>query len=214
MGDRMADDLKRSKQLVMTPQLQLAIKLLGTPSRDLGPLLAGWHTEHPGAVEELPIGAPDPADEAEHAVAAEGEVEPWFYPAEGDDPLPAENTDVWVWGNPSRARSTPRGSPRWKVAATDPDAKRAAAWLVRSLRMRAKTYERVVAEAVALCPNLATALDPTLLPAIKIRDIAERIGMHESTVMRTAGAVQFRTRHGLWGFEVANAKLSVRHCAG
>jgi DNA-directed RNA polymerase specialized sigma54-like protein len=79
--------------------------------------------------------------------------------------------------------------------------------------MRAKTYERVVGDVLAQRPNLATALDPTFLPAVKIRDIAEHIGMHESTITRVAGAVQFRTLHGLWAFEVAKGKLSVRNCA-
>ena len=212
MTDR--EKLKLSQQLVMTPQLQMAIRLLSTPTRDLGKMLESWHAEHPSAVAELPLGAPDPADDAERALAAEDpDVEPWFYPADGDEPLSPTDTDVWIWGNPPRARSTPRGAPRWVIVATEPNAKRDAAWLVRSLRMRAKTYERVVAAALALCPNLATAMDPTLLPSIKIRELAERVGMHESTITRTAGAVQFRTLHGLWGFEVAKAKLAVRHCA-
>jgi hypothetical protein len=211
MTDR--EKLKLSQQLVMTPQLQLAIRLLGTPTRELGAVLESWLAEHPGAVEELPIGALDPGDEAERAGVADIDVEPWFYPADGDEPLSSEGTDVWIWGNPPRARSTPRGAPRWVIVATEPDAKRAAAWLVRALRMRAKTYERVVGDVLVQRPNLATALDPTFLPAVKIRDIAERIGMHESTITRVAGAVQFRTLHGLWAFEVAKGKLSVRNCA-
>lgn len=209
----MADGQKLSQQLVMTPQLQMAIKLLGTPSRDLGALLETFHAEHPGAVAELPLGAPDPGDEAERAAVADSDIEAWFYPVDEDEPLSPIDTDVWIFGNPPRARSTPRGSPRLIVVATEPDAKRSAAWLVRSLRMRAKTYERVVGETLALRPNLATALDPTFLPAIKIREIAERIGMHESTITRVAGAVQFRTLHGLWAYEVAKGKLSVRNCA-
>lgn len=213
MAKGLVDELKLSQQLVMTPQLQLAIKLLGTPSKNLGTLLETWHAEHPNAVEDLPIGALDPADEAERESVVETEMEPWFYPPDGEEPLSPVETDVWIYGNPPRARSTPRGSPRLVVVATEPEAKRSAAWLVRGLRMRAKTYERVVGETLALAPSLAIALDPTLLPGIKIREVAERMGMHESTITRVAGAVQFRTLHGLWAYEVAKGKLSVRNCA-
>jgi len=205
--------LKLSQQLVMTPQLQMAIKLLGMPSRDVAAMLDTWRAEHPGSVDELPIGVPDPGDEHERTQAAENEVEPWFFPPDGEQPLSPVETDVWIYGNPPQARAHGRAFPRLVVVATEPDGRREAMWLVRALRQRAKTYERVVATTVALWPELATALDPTVLAPIKIRDVAERMGMHESTITRVAGAAQFRTLHGLFAYAVAKSKLTVRHCA-
>ena len=38
-----------SQQLVMTPQLQLAIRLLATPARELPAIIAEWRAAHPGA---------------------------------------------------------------------------------------------------------------------------------------------------------------------
>lgn len=205
---------KLDQQLVMTPQLQLAIRLLGTPTRELPAVIAGWQREHPGAVEELSPGEPDPYDERELELASEEEIEPWFYFEE--EPFPPLGADVWVFGNPPRARANGRALPRLKAVFDDRTMTRSAAdirqatWLVRGLRQRARTFERITGAIVAARPQLATAPDPASLPPVKVRDVAEAVGMHESTIRRVVAVCRFQTLHGVASFVLAGGSIGFR----
>jgi DNA-directed RNA polymerase specialized sigma54-like protein len=205
---------KLNQQLVMTPQLQLAIRLLGTPTRDLPALIAEWQRDHPGAVEELVPGEADPYDERELELASEEEIEPWFYFEE--EPFPPLGADVWVFGNPPRARANGRALPRLKAVFDDRMMTRSAAdirqatWLVRGLRQRARTFERITGAIVAARPQLATAPDPASLAPVKVREVAEAVGMHESTIRRVVAVCRFQTLHGVVVFAVAGDAIGFR----
>jgi hypothetical protein len=202
------------QQLVMTPQLQLAIRLLGTPTRELPALIADWQVDHPGAVEELLPGEADPYDERELELAAEEEIEPWFYFEE--EPFLPLGADVWVFGNPPRARANGRALPRLKAVFDDRTMTRSAAdvrqatWLVRGLRQRARTFERITGAIVAARPQLAIAPDPALLAPVKVREVAEAVGMHESTIRRVVAVCRFQTLHGVTSFALSGDSIGFR----
>ena len=201
-------------QLVMTPQLRLALRLLGTPTRDLPALIADWQQQHPGAVEALRPGEVDPYDELEREQAAEEGIEPWFYFDE--EPLPPLGADVWVFGNPPRARINGRAMPRLEAVFDDRMMTRSAAdvrqasWLVRGLRQRARTFEQITAAVVALRPALAIAVDPSGLAPVPVREVAEAVGLHEATVQRVAAVCRFQTLHGVMGFVAAGDAIGFR----
>jgi DNA-directed RNA polymerase specialized sigma54-like protein len=207
----MAEDtlLKLSQQLVMTPQLQMAIRLLATPTTELFAMVATWRAEHPGAVDELAVGEIDPYDAVELESAADDERPPWlFVDEEPLPPLGGPPIDAWVFGNPPQVRANPRAFPRLKIVSDDRDAKREAAWLVRSLRQRAKTYEAVVRAAVELRPAVAISLAPDKLEPMTVRAIAEVVGMHESTITRVVSSCRFQTMHGAITFVHKRGKLA------
>ena len=190
---------------VMTPQLQLAIRLLATPLGELPALLADWEARHPGAVTALAPGEVDPYDERERELAAEEpEAQPFFYYAE--EPFPQLGADVWVFGNPPRARANGRALPRLKavfdeaaLSRSAADA-RAASWLIRALRQRARTYEQIVAAVLGIRPRLAVAPDPSQVEPVTFGVVAEIVGMHESTIRHVAAACRFQTLHGVMRF--------------
>jgi DNA-directed RNA polymerase specialized sigma54-like protein len=198
-------------ELVMTPQLQLAIRLLGTATRELPALIADWQQAHPGAVEALAPGEADPYDERELEVAAEEEVAPWFYFEE--EPFPPLGADVWVFGNPPEVRANGRGLPRIRAVFDDVSMTRSAAdvrqasWLVRGLRQRARTYEQVVAAVIGLRPELATAPDPSQIEPVSSDAVADAVGMHESTIRRIVMACRFQTVHGVMRFSGDGKRL-------
>jgi hypothetical protein len=190
--------------LVMTPQLQLAIRLLATPDAALRPLIDGFC----GALEPLPVGAPDPlaAPSFEETEALEEEGTPiWEWLAEA--PLPALRADIWVFGNPPRVRANRDALPYLRVAATaSDDDKRNAAWLFRALRQRAKTFERIASAIVAKHHRLAIAEDGEF--SVATREIAEAVGMHESTIGRVAeSGMRMQNLHGV--FALANRKRTI-----
>jgi hypothetical protein len=209
--DPAAPPLELSQQLVMTPQLQMAIRLLATPTRELPALIAEWQETHPGTIAPLGPGEVDPYDERERELAAEEEFEPFFYCE--DEPLPQLGADVWVFGNPPRARANGRALPRFKAVFDDAAMTRSAvdarqaSWLVRALRQRARTYERIVAAVVGLRPRLAIAPDPSEIEPVAVRDVAEAVGMHESTIGRVAAACRFQTLHGVMRFDGEGKRL-------
>ncbi len=90
----MPDD-KAPQMLVMTSQLQLAIKLLSMSSKDLP--VEAWKTETPGLDELAEALEPDP------------DFPPWFPAIESPLPALAEVPDVWVFGNPPQARTRIHG---------------------------------------------------------------------------------------------------------
>jgi hypothetical protein len=200
-------ELKLSQALVMTPQLQMAIKLLSTPARELDAFVARSIGEHAGALVALGDGEPDPLEAQGDEEIADG-VPPFTFVVE--DPFPSLGADVWVFGNPPQARANRAVLPRLRVdRSATPDAMRAAAWVLRSLRQRARTYEKVVQTIVDRRPQLAIALEPEKVDAVATRDIADAVGMHESTIQRVAAACTFQTLHGLRGF-AGKAKLKFR----
>lgn len=203
------ESLKLSMQLVMTPQLQMAIKLLSTPSSELRAMIDTWRAEHPGAVAELAVGKADPYDAFETAAAIEDGRPPFLLV--DDAPLPAIEgppIDVWVHGNPPQARANGRAFPRLEVVTEEAEALREAMWLVRALRQRARTYEAVVRAALELRPALATSTSPDKLEPIKVRAIADAIDMHESTITRVTSACRFQTIHGAIRFVTKRGKLA------
>ncbi|MEO8705612.1 MAG: hypothetical protein ABI867_36615 [Kofleriaceae bacterium] len=194
----MVDDLKLSQQLVMTPQLQLAIKLLGTPTTELAALLAAWCADHPGTLTERDPDEPNP-------VELEDEEGPlWTALAEPPEPRFTGTPDVWIFGNPPQVRANAAAVPRLVAVADDPGAR----WILRAVRQRAKTYETVVRAVVAMRPQLATSLAPNTLEPVAIRAVAEAIGMHESTVSRVGSAVRFHNLHGVIAFAPRRSKLA------
>lgn len=202
--------------LVMTPQLRLAVRLVGVPTRELPALIAEWQAQHPDAIEELAPGEADPEDARERELADAGELgdAPWSYLDE--EPFPQLGADVWVFGNPPRARANGRGMPRYKAIFNDRTLTRSAAdvreasWFVRSLRQRARTFEKITAVIVGLRPQLAVAPDPSELPPVKVREVAEAVGMHESTIRRVVAACRFQTLHGVMGFVERKSAIGFR----
>lgn len=180
-----------SKQLVMTPQLQLAIRMLATPSGELATMIYDY------ALVTLAPGEADPAD-----VAEEESSEIWR--ALDKSPFEDDRGDVFVFGNPPQVRANRSAYPRMRVdpsTSVASDRKRDAAWVVRALRQRARTQERVVAAIVAQQPRLAISIDGSDLDPIRPRDLATAIGMHESTVARVTSVMTIRNLHGVLAFE-------------
>ena len=212
----MTDDNKLSKQLVMTPQLQMAIRMLAMSQDELFAMVEEWKTNHPGAIADMQPGDPEPINEEEQDLVDAGQPI-WTFLDE--PPLPPANPrpDVWVFGNPPQARANPASVPRVKAVFDDSTISKSAAdvreasWLARSLRMRAKTMEKVVAAIVQLQPQAAIALEPDKLPAINIRDIAMAIEFHESTISRVSSSLRYQTIHGV--VQVIVVKDQIKHRA-
>jgi Sigma-54, DNA binding domain/Sigma-54 factor, Activator interacting domain (AID) len=203
------DKLKLSHQLVMTPQLQMAIKLLATPTGQLPALVDEWRAQHPGCTVALPLGAPDPADERELAEAdAYDQPEFWLH---DDSPLPPDpRADVWIFGNPPEVRANGRAFPRLMPYGEVEIEREAARWFIRALRNRAKAYETVMRGIVTLRPELAVARDGKKLALVPVRGIAEAIQMHESTVKRVTSACQFQNVHGVFALETRKFGIGIR----
>ena len=193
----MGDEIKLSQQLVLTPQLQFAINLLAMPSKEFS--VESWKTQFPG-LEDLPAGERDPLDVEEEA-EADPDVRPWFPATESILPPLAEVPDVWVVGNPPQARANRHAYPRL-AATTDP-----ARWVLRALRQRARTFEKIVQAVIDARPLLGVTLDPEKIAPMAIRSIAETIGMHESTVERVSRAVRLQNLHAIVGMTKRGSKL-------
>jgi hypothetical protein len=202
----MADDLdakiKLSQQLVMTPQLQMAIRLLATPSSELAALIAPT----PG-VEPAEPGDPDPLqmpNDEELELQTETGVTPWSFLLERPAALPEADADVWIFGNPPVARANRAVLPRLRGTGRD------AAWLFRALRQRSKTYERVVEALLEARPQLAIA--GTIAP-VPIRQMAAKIGMHESTITRVCSACRVQNLHGVWSLTATKRGIAITQTA-
>jgi DNA-directed RNA polymerase specialized sigma54-like protein len=206
-------DPKLEKALVMTPQLQMAIRILSMSQAELFAMLAEWRANHPGAIAELQPGDPEPISDEEQEDFVERGVPIWTFLAEAPLPALAICPDVWVFGNPPQARANPSATPRIKVVFDDVTLSRSdvreAAWLARALRMRAKTMEKVIAALVTLRPQMAISLEPETLAPVAFREVAEAIGMHESTIKRVATALRYQTIHGV--VRLAESKGKITH---
>src|SRR4051812_25730253 len=122
-------ELKLSQQLVMTPQLQLAIKLLAVPTAELPAMLDDWRSSQTPPVELIALATDeaDPLDAAEAEAAADNDMPPWYPLAEPPIPTMTQPCDVWVFGNPPRARANAFAYPRYRWTT------REGAWVARSL---------------------------------------------------------------------------------
>ena len=194
---------KISQQLVMTPQLQMAIKMLSMSQDELFALVSDWSDKHPGAIAPLEAGDPVPVSQEEQDDLDEHGIQPWTWTSEQPLPDATPRPDVWVFGNPPQARANPAATPRIKAIFDDAMISRSAAdvreasWLARAVRQRAKTMEKVIATLLTLQPQLAIATEPDKLPATDVRDIAKAMGMHESTITRVATNLRYQTIHGV-----------------
>jgi len=199
MADDLDDKIKLSQQLVMTPQLQLAIKLLATPSQELAALIAPT----PG-IEPAEPGDPDPLqtpNDEELELQTETGVTPWSFLIERPAELAPAEADVWIFGNPPVARANRAVLPRLRGTGRD------AAWLLRALRQRSKTYERVVEALLEARPQLAVAAGP--IEPVPLRHVAETIGMHESTIMRVCSACRIQNLHGVWSLAATKRGITI-----
>ena len=194
---------KLSEQLVMTPQLQMAIRMLAMSQDELFAMVEEWRTNHPGALVELGPDDPDPAGEEEVEDAEATGAPIWTFLAEPPLPDAKPRPDVWVFGNPPQARANPSAGPRIKAVFDDATLSRSAAdvreasWLARAVRQRAKTLEKVVAGILAVRPQMAISLEPDKLEAVDVRELGEAIGFHESTIKRVAPVCRYQTIHGV-----------------
>ncbi len=213
----MTDDdkaAKLSQQLVMTPQLQMAIRMLSMTQAELFAMVDDWRAKHPGAIADLAPGEPDPAEEDPETAEALGMPVFTFL---AEPPLPAiePRPDVWVFGNPPQARANPAAVPRIKAVFDDVTLSRSAAdvreasWLARAVRQRARTIERLVATLVSLQPQIAIATEPDQLAPANVREVAEAMGLHESTVKRVAPVTSYQTIHGV--VQLVLAKSTITH---
>ncbi|MBA3499028.1 MAG: hypothetical protein M4D80_13045 [Myxococcota bacterium] len=208
-------DAKLEKALVMTPQLQMAIRMLTMSQAELFAMVAEWRETHPGAIADLEPGDPEPVSIEEQDDFDERGIPIWTFLAEPPLPTLAGCPDVWVFGNPPQARANPSATPRIKAVFDDAAMTRSAAdvreasWLARSLRMRAKTMEKVVAALLTLRPQMAISLEPETLAPVGHREVAEAVGMHESTIKRVATALRYQTIHGV--VRLAESKGKITH---
>lgn len=173
----------------MTPQLQLAIELLATPSSDIPALIAKLSGHQPAR-----DGDPDPLDEPsdeEKALQAETGVRPWAFARDVPTEFAVQNVDVWIYRDPPIARANREALPRFM--ATDPDG----AWLARALRQRARHYERFCEAILEQRPALATG---ARIEPLAVRELAGATGLHESTLGRIARGCRIQNRAGVFGF--------------
>lgn len=213
----MSDDRKLSQQLVMTPQLQMAIRMLSMTQDELFTMIAEWRESHPGVITELAPGDPEPVSQAEQDEADELGIPIWRFLAEPPLPAAAPRPDVWVFGNPPQARANPSAAPRITAVFDDATISRSAAdvregaWLARAVRQRAKTMERIVAALLELRPQLAIALEPDKLASVGVSELAENIGLHDSTIKRVVPVLRYQSIHGV--VQLVEAKGKVTHRA-
>jgi DNA-directed RNA polymerase specialized sigma54-like protein len=209
-------DPKLTKMLVMTPQLQQAIRMLSMTQDELFAMVEEWRANHPGTLADLEPGEPDPLSPEEQAMADESGSPPWTYLTE--PPLPPANPrpDVWVFGNPPQARANPAAVPRVKPIFDDESITRSAqdvreaSWLARAIRQRARVMEKVVGQLAHAQPQLAVSIEPDKLEGVSVRDVAEAIGMHESTIKRIAPNTRYQTIHGVVQLVESKGKLKHR----
>ena len=204
-------------RLVMTPQLQMAIRMLSMTQEELFAMVADWREAHPGAIVDMEPGDPEPVGAEEQDDHDEYGTPIWTFLAEAPLPAATPRPDVWVFGNPPPARANPSAAPLIKAVFDDAMMSKSAAdvreasWLARSVRQRARTIEKVVVALVELRPQLAIALEPDKLEPVALQAIADSIGFHESTVKRVAPVIRYQTIHGV--VQLVESKGAVRHRA-
>jgi DNA-directed RNA polymerase specialized sigma54-like protein len=215
----MADDEREelSQEPAMTPQLRMAIKLLSMTQDEVFAMIADWREKHPGALADLDLGEPQPISSDEQKLADEAGIPPWTFPIDAP-PLPEARPrpDVWVFGNPPYARANPAASPMIKAVFDDEAMSRSAAdvreasWLARAVRQRASMQEKIVEALLRLCPQMASALEPDKLDRVSVREVANDVGMHESTIEKVASVCRYQTLHGVVQLVAVKNKIAHR----
>jgi DNA-directed RNA polymerase specialized sigma54-like protein len=201
----------------MTPQLQMAIRMLAMTQDELFAMVADWRANHPGAIADLVPGDPEPVGAEEQDDFDERGIPIWTVLAEPPLPAAMPRPDVWVFGNPPQARANPSASPRIKAVFDDATISRSAAdvreasWLARAVRQRARTMEKVVAAIVQLRPQVAIALEPDKLAPASVQAVADAIGFHESTIKRVVPVTRYQTIHGV--VQLVEARDTIMHRA-
>jgi hypothetical protein len=77
----------------MTPQLQMAIRMLSMTQAELFAMVADWREHHPGAIAELAPGDPEPVGQEELDDAERG-IPVWTFLPEPPLPDVAPRPDV------------------------------------------------------------------------------------------------------------------------
>ncbi len=204
---------------------QLIGELLGTTTSELLRVIDTWCADNPGCVSPLGSCEVDPLDEEELAAAGR-EGRPAFMFID-EEPLPPPHADIWVYGDPVLVRANGRAIPRLKVLTDAPDAPaafpdgsqarlgrndqlRAATWLLRGLRERARTYETLVRGIVELRPKIATVHEPKAVPPVQVTELAARTKLDIETIRRSARALRFQTPAVIIAMDLQGDQLSFR----
>jgi hypothetical protein len=181
---------------VMTPQLQMAIRMLGTPSAELGALIAPVKGLAHGGDGDDPLLVPDDDNPLT------------FVDRPGN--LAIADADVWVAGNPPIARAIRAALPTVHVL---PDLgaedQREARWVVLALRQRARTFERVVGVLAEQRPRIAVAMNAADMKPMPVRTIAKAVGFHESTIQRVAACCRVQNLHRVFGLAIGKRGLAL-----
>ncbi len=75
-----------------------------------------------------------------------------------------------------------------------------ALWLIKSIEQRRQTLSRVIQEIVR-CQQAAIEMGPTGLQPLLMRDVAEAVGVHESTVSRAVANKYLETPRGIFALK-------------
>jgi RNA polymerase sigma-54 factor len=176
------------EKLVTTPQLQMAIKMLSMSLDELLGEVDRLRKENPLLSIQMrtsrPIG-PFPPD-------LETLPEVYVYLRGGDVFVEANVNampDIFVGNKLVPSIEEENDGTNDLVAQFPDDQKdhaRSAAWIARAVQQRAKTYVKIVREIAGRAPMWFKDeyADP---PAGTMRDVAEAVGMHESTITRVLG---------------------------
>ena len=177
--------------LLMTPQLQQAIKLLTMPFPEVRALLESEAARL--GLRRLTDEEVDPLDEQELAAAEEEERAPFTFArvARG-----AVEADVWLRGETLVSNGS---LPRFVTPPGGPD--KEATWLMRAIRQRAKTFERVAA-AIVGANGAYFAVTQNTPTRLSRRALAQDLGIHSSTLDRIAHTGMLESARGLSRFEV------------
>jgi DNA-directed RNA polymerase specialized sigma54-like protein len=183
-------ELKLGQQLVMTPQLQMAIRLLGLPLPKLLLELPEMVKKAP-PLETIAREVGDTGFEvcvSNDLVVTANDAYPTFSIYGAHVPLtfePPADEDA-------DSDLMPKGHTPEEIAFA-----RDAMWLLRAIRQRARSFVKLGRALVALSPPgvfTDEGVEPT---KIKLRAVAEAVGMHESTLSRMTSADQtLRTPRG------------------
>ncbi|MEO8703420.1 MAG: hypothetical protein ABI867_25460, partial [Kofleriaceae bacterium] len=87
---------------------------------------------------------------------------------------------------------------------------RAATWLVRGLRQRARSYEAVVRGIVELRPEIAVIHEPKAVAAVQVKELAARTTLDIDTVRRSASGLRFQTPAVIVAMVLRGESLSFR----
>ncbi|MBM4776163.1 MAG: hypothetical protein GQE15_00545 [Archangiaceae bacterium] len=171
----------------MTKQLQLAVRLVSMSRAELTSYLraeAQGLGLRPLAGDEV-----DPLEVQEAQEAQKEGRAPWTLEQRQPFAPTAEEPDVWVEGVSVFANGS---GERW-VCEREGEAAREGLWLLRAVRQRHRTYEKVAA---CLCEGneLASPVKQT------VESVAERIGLHVATVERVVAAGVLQSHHGVLRF--------------